>query len=73
MPSGDCGWAELSSQNERVFKPGETDSNSARTAHVLWDELASNRERLADSSDPMFGLAGHIRGSTGMRLVTGAA
>jgi hypothetical protein len=71
MPSGDGRWAELSSQNERVIRPGDPEASSARGRNG-WAELDSSGERLVDAEDPMLGvLAG--RGPMGMRLVAGAA
>jgi hypothetical protein len=69
MPSGDGRWAELSSQNERVIRPGDQEASSAG-AHARWTELDSSGERLVD--DPLSAVAA-IRGSTAMRLVAGAA
>ena len=71
MPSGDGRWAELSSQNERVIRPGDPEASTAR-ARARWAELDSSSERLVDAADPQPGVAAS-RGSTGMRLVAGAA
>jgi hypothetical protein len=73
MPSGDGGWAELSSQNERVIMQGERDYGPVLPAPSEWADLASSRERLLEASDPLFELASRSHASTGMRLVTGAA
>ena len=69
MPSGDSRWAELSSQNERVIRPGDPEAGSAG-ALARWAGLDSTGERLVD--DPLFAVAAS-RGSTSMRLVAGAA
>jgi hypothetical protein len=69
MPSGDGRWAELSSQNERVVRPGDAEANSAG-AHARWADLDSTGERLVD--EPLSAVAAS-RGSTAMRLVAGAA
>jgi hypothetical protein len=71
MPSGDGRWAELSSQNERVIRPGDPEAGHAR-AQDLWAELASSGERLVDAADQPAGAVAS-RGTTGMRLVAGAA
>jgi hypothetical protein len=71
MPSGDGRWTELSSQNERVIRPGDPEASSAQ-ARARWAELDSSGERLVDAADPLSGAAAG-RGSTGMRLVAGAA
>jgi hypothetical protein len=69
MPSGDGRWAELSSQNERVIRPGDPEASSAG-ARARWAELDSSGERLVD--EPLSAVAAS-RGSTSMRLVAGAA
>lgn len=71
MPSGDGRWAELSSQNERVIKPGDPEIRSADEAR--WAELASCRERLVDTADPLLPRESGRHRNTGMRLVAGAA
>ena len=71
MPSGDGRWAELSSQNERVIRPGDPEAGSAR-GQARWAELDSSGERLAEVADRPSGAAAS-RGTTGMRLVAGAA
>lgn len=71
MPSGDGRWAELASQNERVIRPGDPEASSA-TGQARWAELDSSGERLASAADRLSGVAAS-RGTTGMRLVTGAA
>ncbi len=71
MPSGDGRWAELSSQNERVIRPGDPEASSART-RARWAELDSSGERLVDAADPQF-VATASLATTGMRLVAGAA
>jgi len=71
MPSGDGRWAELSSHNERVIRQGDPEASSAQV-RSRWAELDSSGERLVDAADPMLGLVAG-RGSTGMRLVAGAA
>jgi hypothetical protein len=71
MPSGDGRWAELSSQNERVIRLGDPEAGSA-TAHARWAGLDSSGERLVDAADPLFAVPAS-RGTTGMRLVAGAA
>jgi hypothetical protein len=77
MSSTTSRWTELTDQNERFVRPGEasTDSTDAActTARAQWAELASQRERLADNSDPSFGLASSRHATSGMRLVAGAA
>jgi hypothetical protein len=78
MSGLDSRWAELADQNERFIRPGESGSDhSAESAFAAvraqWAELASQRERLADSSDPLFGLASSSHGGAGMRLVASAA
>jgi hypothetical protein len=71
MPSGADRWAELSSQNERVVQPGDTEGTAGGRSG--WAELASQRERVVDTADPMFRRAEAYHGPTGMRLVAGAA
>jgi hypothetical protein len=71
MPSGDGRWAELSSHNERVIRPGDPEVSSAR-AHAQWAELDSSGERLVDATDPLLAVAAG-RETMGMRLVPGAA
>jgi hypothetical protein len=71
MPSGDGRWAELSSQNERVIRPGDPDAGSDRV-QARWAELASSGERLVDTVDPQ-PQAAQRRGVTAMRLVASAA
>jgi len=71
MPSGDGRWAELSSQNERVIRPGDPDASSDRV-QARWAELGSSGERLVDTADPKL-RAVPSRGATAMRLVAGAA
>jgi hypothetical protein len=68
-------WAELSSQNERVVQPADSDSGAPSPAGARsgWDELASQRERVVDAADPMFRRAEAYHGPAGLRLVTGAA
>ena len=70
-------WDGLSSQHERLFGLPESDLCSAgiKPAETpsQWVELASQSERLADTSDPLFGLASSSHGVSGMRLVAGAA
>ncbi len=75
MPSGADRWAELSSQNERVVQPGDSECSSPRPAAARsgWDELASQRERVVDAADPMFRRDAAYHGPAGMRLVAGAA
>ena len=73
MPSGDGGFAELSSQHERVIRHGDRDCGTLVPAQSEWPDLASNHERLIDASDPLFEVASRSHSSTGMRLVTGAA
>jgi len=70
MPSSDGRWAELSSQNERVIRPGDPEDSNAR-ARARWAELASSGERLVDTADPSGTAAS--RGPMRMRLVAGAA
>jgi hypothetical protein len=71
MPSGDGRWAELSSHNERVIRPGDPEASSAR-AQDRWAGLDSSGERLVAAADRPSGAAAS-RGPTGMRLVAGAA
>jgi len=71
MPSSDGRWAELSSQNERVIRPGDPEDSSAR-ARARWAELASSGERLVSVGDPQPGSISS-RGTTNLRLVAGAA
>jgi hypothetical protein len=71
MPSSNGRWAELSSQNERVIRPGDPEVSSA-SGRARWAELDSTGERLADAADRPSGAAAS-RGTTGMRLVAGAA
>jgi hypothetical protein len=75
MPSGAGRWAELSSHNERVVKPGDPEHGSDCPAGERsgWAELASQRERVVDTGDPMFREAEAYHGPAGMRLVAGAA
>jgi len=71
MPSGDGRWAELSSHNERVIRPGDPEVSSARV-HVRWAELDSSGERLVDAADPLLTVAAS-RDTMAMRLAAGAA
>ena len=71
MPSGDGRWAELSSQNERVIRPGDPEASSAQV-QARWAELASSGERLVDAADPQCAVAAS-RGTAGLRLVAGVA
>jgi hypothetical protein len=77
MSGTDSKWAELTDLNERIVRPGEAGYDAAGVVRTTlcsqWAELASQRERLADSSDPLFGLASssHVRSS--MRLVASLA
>jgi hypothetical protein len=75
MPSSADRWAELSSQNERVVRPGDPEQSSPRLAGACsgWDDLASQRERVVDAADPMFRRDVAYHGPAGMRLVAGAA
>ncbi len=75
MPSGADRWAELSSQNERVVQPGDSEQSSPYAAggRSGWDDLASQRERVLDAADPMFRRDQAYHGPAGMRLVAGAA
>jgi hypothetical protein len=70
MPSGDGRWDELSSQNERVIRPGDPEASSAG-AKARWAELDSSGERLVDAH-PLLAVAAS-RGTTAMRLAAGAA
>jgi hypothetical protein len=73
MSGTDSRWAELTDQNERVVRLGESGVERSgfvsATARAQWAELASQRERLADDSDPLFGLASSSHSRPGMRLV----
>lgn len=71
MPSGGGRWAELSSQNERIVRPGDPDASLAPFPD-RWAELASSGERLVDVADAQLRVVPD-RGATPMRLVTGAA
>jgi hypothetical protein len=71
MPSGDGRWAELSSHNERVIRPGDPEAGSAR-AQDRWAELDSSGERLVDAADRTAYVVAS-RGTMRMRLVAGAA
>jgi len=71
MPSGDGRWAELSSQNERVIRPGDPEATSAG-GQARWADLDSSGERLANDAERPSGVT-PSRLSTGMRLVAGAA
>jgi hypothetical protein len=87
MSGRDDRWTDLSSQNERVVRLNESTAGSggchSRAALSEWAALASQRERLVDTTDPEFRLAGSGHASpghassdharTGMRLVAGAA
>ncbi len=75
MPSGADGWAELSSQYERVVRAGDREPSPGIPAggNSGWAELASQRERVLDASDPMFRRAKAYHGPAGLRLVAGAA
>jgi hypothetical protein len=77
MSSTDARWAGLSSQNERVIRAGEPGCGSTDQAGTAalsqWAELASQTERLAGDTDPLFRLASSGHTMTGMRLVAGAA
>jgi hypothetical protein len=77
MSGTDSRWTELIDQNERVVRPGEAGGDLAGVAcanvRAQWAELASQRERLADASDPLFGLASSSHGRSGMRLVASLA
>ena len=77
MSSSDARWAGLSSQNERVIQAGEPGCSSTdqagTAARIQWAELASQSERLAGDTDPLFRLASSGHTVTGMRLVAGAA
>lgn len=69
MPSGDGRWAELSSQNERVIRPGDPEASSPR---ARWAELDSSGERLVSVSGSELGSAAS-GGTMKLRLVAGAA
>ncbi len=77
MSSSDGRWAELSSHHERVIPAGESGCGStdhaSKAARAQWAELASQSERLAGDTDPLFRLASSRHNVTGMRLVAGAA
>ncbi len=75
MPSGAGRWAELSSQNERVVQPDDSECSVPRPAtdRSGWDDLASQRERVVDAADPLFRRAEAYHGPAGLRLVAGAA
>jgi hypothetical protein len=75
MPSGDGRWAELSSMNERVIRPGDPEASpgaSTARARARWAELDSSGERLVHAAGPV-SAAVQYRGTTAMRLVAGAA
>jgi hypothetical protein len=77
MSSSDVVWSELSSQNERVIQGSDagldwTDVGTG-SARAQWAALASQTERLADVSDPQFGLASSSHSTSGMRLVASPA
>jgi hypothetical protein len=76
MAGTDSGWADLSSQNERLVQPAERElgpADIATEARPQWAELTSQSERLADSSDPLVGLVSSSRATLGMRRVASAA
>jgi hypothetical protein len=75
MSSSDVRWTELASQNERVIRVGEAESNAVAraAAQTQWAELASQSERLVGAGDPLFRLASSRHHVPGMRLVAGAA
>lgn len=77
MSGSDGRWAAFSSQNERVAQLGELgrgqDAGPARIVGHSWAELASQSERLVDTTDPLFRLASPSHGLAGLRLVASAA
>ena len=73
MPGTDSRWTELTDQNERFIRPADSRTGRDDIAHAAaraqWAELASQRERLADTSDPLFGLVSSRHGKLPMRRV----
>jgi hypothetical protein len=83
MPDDSRDLVALASQNERLVelpgaRLGPADASLGCPAPPRWAELASQRERLADCGDPLFGLAssrvpasGRRQRATDLRRVAG--